>query len=59
MINEGTFRLKIKADKWTAVTADGKLSAQFEHAIAVTSTGAEILSIHESERDFYLGPAQV
>src|SRR5215472_7399343 len=44
MINEGTADLEILADGWTAVTADGKLSAHFEHSIAITATGPEILS---------------
>src|SRR5712691_12898202 len=44
MINEGTADLEILDDGWTAVTADGKLSAHFEHSIAITSAGPEILS---------------
>jgi len=44
MINEGTARLKILDDGWTAVTADGKLSAHFEHSVAVTRNGPEILT---------------
>lgn len=44
MINEGTADLEILDDGWTAVTADGKLSAHFEHSIAVTANGPEILS---------------
>ena len=44
MVNEGTADLEILSDGWTAVTADGKLSAHFEHSIAVTSNGPEILS---------------
>ena len=44
MINEGTAELEILDDGWTAVTADGKLSAHFEHSIAITATGPEILS---------------
>lgn len=39
MINEGHWKTKIKRDGWTAVTVDGKLSAQFEHTIAVRSDG--------------------
>ena len=53
MINEGTFKIKMKSDHWTAVTADGRLSAQFEHAIAITSRSPRILTLHESDRDFY------
>jgi methionyl aminopeptidase len=44
MVNEGSFEVKILPDGWTAVTADGKLSAHFEHTIAVTSSGPIILS---------------
>jgi methionyl aminopeptidase len=31
-------------DEWTAVTADGKRTAQFEHTVLVTETGAEVLT---------------
>lgn len=44
MVNEGTCRVKVLADGWTAVTEDGKLSAHFEHSVAVTENGPEILS---------------
>ncbi|HVA80228.1 MAG TPA: type I methionyl aminopeptidase [Candidatus Binataceae bacterium] len=44
MVNEGTPETEILADGWTAVTADGKLSAHFEHSIAITSNGPIILS---------------
>jgi len=44
MVNEGSYEVKILPDGWTAVTADGKLSAHFEHTIAVTSSGPIILS---------------
>lgn len=44
MINEGTAELEILDDGWTAVTADGKLSAHYEHSIAITAAGPEILS---------------
>ncbi|MDR3204967.1 MAG: type I methionyl aminopeptidase [Deltaproteobacteria bacterium] len=45
MINEGVFDVKILEDGWTAVTVDGKLSAQFEHTVAVTEDGHEILTL--------------
>ena len=45
MVNEGTFKVKTLADKWTLVTADGKLSAHFEHTIAITREGVEILTM--------------
>ena len=44
MVNEGSYEVKILPDGWTAVTADGKLSAHFEHTIAVTGSGPIILS---------------
>ncbi len=40
MINEGSWESKILKDKWTAVTVDGKLSAQFEHTIAIRNDGS-------------------
>eukprot|EP01132_Coremiostelium_polycephalum_P004277 gene4277-5351_t len=44
MINEGSWRDEIWPDDWTAVTIDGKRSAQFEHTILITETGCELLS---------------
>ena len=46
MINEGHWKTKIKKDGWTAVTIDGLLSAQFEHTLAIKSTGeVEVLTV--------------
>ena len=45
MINLGTRRNRVLADGWTVVTTDGKWSAQFEHTIAVTAEGFEILTL--------------
>lgn len=45
MINEGVWKTRLLDDGWTAVTADGKLSAQFEHTIAITDRGTEILTV--------------
>lgn len=45
MINQGTYRVKQLSDKWTVVTADGKLAAHFEHTIAVTRDGPDILTL--------------
>ncbi len=50
MVNEGSYEMKILADGWTAVTADGKLSAHFEHTIAITSNGPLILTEHPELR---------
>jgi methionyl aminopeptidase len=44
MINLGSWEVQILADDWTAVTADGKLSAQFEHTVLVTPDGCEVLT---------------
>src|SRR5262249_21289084 len=44
MINLGGYDVEVLDDKWTAVTADGSLSAQFEHTIVVTKTGCEVLT---------------
>lgn len=45
MVNLGRPETKILADDWTAVTRDKSLSAQFEHSIGVTATGAEIFTL--------------
>jgi methionyl aminopeptidase len=39
----------VQSDKWTALTCDRKLSAQFEHTVAVTQDGVEILTLCEGE----------
>lgn len=44
MINEKGFDVKVLEDGWTAVTADGGLSAHFEHTVAITDNGPLILS---------------
>lgn len=44
MINLGGWEVQILDDEWTAVTADGSLSAQFEHTVLVTETGVEVLT---------------
>lgn len=53
MINQGKAAIKnITKDNWTvAVTADRRLSAQWEHTLLVTETGFEILTLREEERD--------
>jgi len=45
MVNAGTWRVKVKPDGWTAVTLDGSLSAHFEHTIAITEDGPDILTL--------------
>ena len=44
MVNAGTRYVKTLSDNWTVVTVDGKMCAHFEHTIAITETGFEILT---------------
>src|SRR6202022_645756 len=45
MVNQGHPRVRTLEDQWTVVTADGKLSAHFEHTVAVTANGYDILTV--------------
>jgi len=49
MVNVGSATVKVLKDGWTAVTSDGNLSAHFEHTVAVTAEGAEVLTRRSSE----------
>lgn len=49
MINEGTRYTRVLPDGWTVVTKDRKLSAQWEHMIAVTEDGVDVLTLSENE----------
>ena len=49
MINQGTKYCKTLRDGWTVETKDGRNSAQWEHTIAVTSSGSEILTLRKDE----------
>jgi methionyl aminopeptidase len=44
MVNEGKYKVQVLPDGWTVITKDGSLSAHFEHSIAITDNGPEILS---------------
>ncbi len=44
MINEGKWETRVLRDKWTVITKDGKLSAHFEHTVAITDGEPEILT---------------
>ena len=44
MVNAGTHEVEVLADKWTAVTRDHRLSAHFEHSVAITEDGPVVLS---------------
>jgi len=47
MVNAGGYEIKTLEDNWTVVTLDGSLSAHFEHTVAITQNGAEILTLPE------------
>lgn len=49
MLNEGRRAVRTEADGWTVVTVDGKLSAQFEHTVAVTKDGVQVLTLRPDE----------
>jgi methionyl aminopeptidase len=50
MLNQGRPSVRTEEDGWAVVTRDGKLSAQFEHTVAVTSKGVSILTLRSGER---------
>jgi methionyl aminopeptidase len=45
MINAGRPEIKFESDKWTVRTVDGSLSAHFEHTVAVTDDGPDVLTV--------------
>lgn len=47
MVNEGGYQIKVESDKWTVKTADGKLSAHYEHTVLITKDGCELLTTAE------------
>ena len=53
MINAGKAANKVLQDGWTVVTKDRKLSAQWEHTLAVTADGYEVLTARQEESDLY------
>ena len=50
MINQGRPSVRTDEDGWTVVTRDGRLSAQFEHTVAVTRNGVQVLTLRSEER---------
>ncbi len=50
MLNQGRRTVRTEDDGWTVVTTDGKLSAQFEHTVAVTANGVRVLTLRPDER---------
>lgn len=49
MLNQGRRAVRTEDDGWTVVTTDGKLSAQFEHTVAVTRDGVRVLTLRPDE----------
>ena len=47
MVNTGTYEVRVLRDKWTTVTADGKLSAHYENTVLITDGEPEILTVNE------------
>ncbi len=50
MLNQGRNAVETEDDGWTVVTCDGKLSAQFEHTVAVTASGVRVLTLRPDEK---------
>jgi methionyl aminopeptidase len=50
MVNAGRCETKLKSDDWTVETRDGRLSAQWEHTMAVTANGVEVFTLRSDER---------
>ena len=50
MVVAGDWKTAVLDDEWTVVTADGKLSSHFEHTVAITEEGPEILTLRKSEQ---------
>jgi methionyl aminopeptidase len=51
MLNQGRHDVHTEDDGWSVVTTDGQLSAQFEHTVAVTRTGVQVLTLRAEERE--------
>ena len=49
MLNQGSHDVRTEDDGWSVVTTDGQLSAQFEHTVAVTSNGVQVLTLRPDE----------
>src|SRR3546814_10044203 len=49
MVNQGTRKVSTASDGWTVVTNDRKLSAQFEHTVAVSRNGVDVLTLRRDE----------
>jgi methionyl aminopeptidase len=54
MLNQGTRKVSIAGDGWTVATNDRKLSAQFEHTVAVSRDGVEVLTLRRDEMAMHI-----
>lgn len=52
MINQGKRHIKVLPDKWTVITKDHKLTAQWEHTLLVTANGVDILTLRGEEKNW-------
>ena len=52
MINQGKRHVKVLPDKWTVITKDHKLTAQWEHTLLVTADGVDVLTLRDEEKDW-------
>jgi methionyl aminopeptidase len=52
MINQGKRHVKLLPDKWTVITKDHKLSAQWEHTLYVTADGVEVMTLRDEEQNW-------
>jgi methionyl aminopeptidase len=59
MLNVGTWRTKKHDDQWTVSTLDGSLSAHFEHTVAITDQGPEVLTLRSNEQPVAIETAAV
>ena len=57
MLNQGRASVRTEDDGWSVVTRDGKLSAQFEHTVAVTRNGVQVLTLRADEKARLQGTA--
>lgn len=54
MVNAGDWTTRVLDDQWTVVTRDGRLSAHYEHTVAITEDGPEVLTLPEGETPWAL-----
>ena len=59
MVTEGTYEVRVLKDKWTTVTADGKLAAHYENSILITDGEPEILTVTEGFENMEVSKADM